>query len=249
MSFSPRFLLCNSTKRLRYQESQYFSKLDVVMPQFPRFCRICLKLSAQMVNFTSEPSYGQPFYKLTPLISLVYGAKPYSYFGTRFDSHSCFSSGLQQNAIRPLPTLFLNLLLYRKFLGYPCGLWLCLSDTDAWLVCAEDTSTGVLVGLSPDWMKLVARHRTIALKSESDWKSLFILITERTRSLTWEEYRESWKYLLSRGKESISYHWGISPVKAKDLKFLQWDISSQKNGYVEIYSFQSKFVSKRHLWR
>lgn len=83
-----------------------------------------------------------------------------------------FSSVLHQNAIRPLSILFLNfclcLLLYRKVLGYPPDLWLCLSETDAWLLHTEDTPRGVLVRLNPDWMKLLATHHTTAQKNEPD---------------------------------------------------------------------------------
>lgn len=86
-----------------------------------------------------------------------------------------FSSALHQDAVSPLPTLFLNfclcLLLQRKFLDYTPGPWLCFSKTDAWLLCAEDIPLGVLVGLSPDWMKLLAIHHTTASKSGPEEKT------------------------------------------------------------------------------
>lgn len=51
-------------------------------------CRMHLTSSAQIVNFTTKPSYRQPIYKFTPLFSLVHGLKPFSRFGTRLNSHS-----------------------------------------------------------------------------------------------------------------------------------------------------------------
>lgn len=157
------------------------------MPQFPCFCRMCLKSSAQIVNFPTNPSYGQPIYNLLHPFLLCMGLNLSPAFSPGLTVILDFSSEkpLHQNAVRPLPTLFLNfwlcLLLYRKFLGYPRGLWLCLSDTDAWLLCAEDTPPGVLVGLSPDWMKLLATHHTTASKSEPEEKNSFVLITGKTR--------------------------------------------------------------------
>jgi len=59
---------------------------------------------------------------------------------------------------------------------------LCFSDTDAWLLYAEDTPPGVFVGLSPDWVKLLATHNRTASKSVPEEKNIFIFIAERTRS-------------------------------------------------------------------
>lgn len=126
-----------------------------------------------------------------------------------------FSSALHQNAIRPLPMLFLNfclcLLLYRKFLGYPPDLWLCLSETDAWLLHTEDTPRGVLVGLSPDWMKLLATHHTTASKTEPDENKFLFSLLKEAGVQTWGECAERWKQLSSRDLRSMSYYWGIPP--------------------------------------
>lgn len=78
----------------------------------------------------------------------------------------------------------------------------------------------------------------------------FILITERLRSANLRRMWGKLKTPFTRGLRSTSCNWGISlGTSRRQLKIFQWDNSSRKNGYVEIYSFQSKFASKRLLWR
>lgn len=163
---------------------------------FPNWMLSCLSFLASAECFPNPQlrwwillqtfPMGQPTYKLTPPLSLVHGVKPFSCFSTRLNRHSwlflCTSSKCCKTPANLVSQLLAVFAAVQKVFWLSTWPVVVLADTDAWLLRAEDTPPEVLVGLCPDWMKLLATHHTTVSKSEPEEKNVFILITERTRS-------------------------------------------------------------------
>lgn len=186
------------------------------MPQFPHFCRMSLKSSAQMVNFTTNPSYRQPIYKLTLRFPLVHGAKPFSCFGTRLNNHSWLFFRTSSKHHKTPANLVSQILAV--FAAVQKISWLSMQPV---VVLVWQTCFAVLCRRDPTWGPRRSQTRLDETVGNTSYNCIKIWTWRKKTFLfsslkqpgvqTGGECGESWKQLSPRGPRSISYYWGISP--------------------------------------